>query len=76
MQTPTFSIEEQRKFQKRLENGYDLTIDSRYNLWLSMHGGTDDTDGTDNLVKTCEIDEQNKCKMHMLLLAIQLTCCV
>ena len=31
-----FSEEEEAKFMKRYENGYDLLHDSRYNQWLSL----------------------------------------
>ena len=30
----SFSCEELELFQRRYENGYDLTHDVRYNLWL------------------------------------------
>jgi len=32
-----FSAAELQKFSKRYENGYDLLIDTRYNLWLELH---------------------------------------
>jgi len=32
-----FTEEETSLFEKRFENGYDLTHDSRYNLWLSQY---------------------------------------
>ncbi len=32
-----FSEEEEAKFTRRYENGYDLLHDCRYNEWLSMH---------------------------------------
>ena len=35
-QTPRFSSEEIAKFTKRMEEGYDITSDTRYNLWLSL----------------------------------------
>ena len=35
--TPTFTEEEDQKFAERLEEGYDLTIDARYNLWLETY---------------------------------------
>ena len=34
-QTPNFSSEEIAKFTIRME-GYDITSDTRYNLWLSL----------------------------------------
>ena len=36
-----FSPEEVVLFTKRMENGYDLTHDQRYNLWRSMHSSSD-----------------------------------
>ena len=36
-----FSPEEVVLFTKRMENGYDLTHDQRYNLWQSMHSSSD-----------------------------------
>ena len=35
-QTPHFSSEEIAKFTKRMEEGYNITSDMRYNLWLSL----------------------------------------
>ncbi len=32
--TPIFTAEELARFNKRFEEGYDLTTDERYNLWL------------------------------------------
>ena len=56
---PTFSEDEIKKFQTRLENGYDLKIDPRYNLWLS--GQPESTSCTgDSISETCE-----KCKYSM-----------
>ena len=64
---PTFSAEEQKKFQTRLENGYNLKTDLRYNIWLSIQG-VDHAAGKDvtqsiTLVsnETCDSDD-NKCK--------------
>ncbi len=34
---PDFSNGELMKFQRRLENGYDLLLDERYNLWLETY---------------------------------------
>ena len=31
-----FSVDELACFERRYENGYDLTHDERYNLWLAM----------------------------------------
>ena len=39
-QPPSFSSEELKKFQKGLDNGYDLQHDERYNLWLKLHGAS------------------------------------
>ena len=33
----TFSEDELHRFEVRFENGYDLTHDNRYNLWLKMY---------------------------------------
>ena len=35
-QVLTFSEEEEQKFQRRFENGYDLKTDARYNKWLKQ----------------------------------------
>lgn len=32
-----FTAEEQERFQRRCQEGYDLTNDERYNLWLKRH---------------------------------------
>lgn len=32
-----FTEEEQRLFENRFENGYDLQTDERYNAWLKVH---------------------------------------
>ena len=32
-----FTEEEETKFTRRYENGYDLVCDPRYNQWLSIH---------------------------------------
>ncbi len=32
----SFTAEEEAKFAKRFENGYDLVHDTRYNHWLSV----------------------------------------
>ena len=53
-----FSEEEIKKFQKRLENGYDLQQDPKYNLWLSSQTESHDTP----ISKTCETDKSKKCK--------------
>ena len=34
---PIFSDEEEARFSRRYENGYDLKHDKRYNLWLAQH---------------------------------------
>ena len=34
---PIFSDEEEARFARRYENGYDLKHDKRYNLWLAQH---------------------------------------
>ena len=31
-----FTEAEEIRFQRRFENGYDLTHDKRYNLWLKL----------------------------------------
>ncbi len=36
-ETPTFLEDEQMRFQKRFEEGYDLDIDERYNAWKRMY---------------------------------------
>ena len=46
----TFSDEEIKKFKTRLENGYDLQLDPRYNLWLSSQTAANGQ-STDNSVK-------------------------
>ena len=32
-----FSHDELVKFEMRYDNGYDLLLDERYNLWLTKH---------------------------------------
>jgi hypothetical protein len=39
-ENPSFIGSEVAKFQKRLEEGYDLTNDHRYNQWLSSSVAT------------------------------------
>ncbi len=36
MSSPTFTNEEKVIFNKRKEEGYDITTDERYNLWFSL----------------------------------------
>jgi len=36
-QVPSFTAAETERFQVRFEEGYDLTHDERYNLWLQVH---------------------------------------
>ena len=36
-QVPSFTAAETERFQVRFEEGYDLTHDERYNLWLRAH---------------------------------------
>jgi len=36
-QVPSFTAAETARFQVRFEEGYDLTHDERYNLWLQAH---------------------------------------
>ena len=65
-----FTTEEQKRFQTRLDNGYDLKNDPRYNFWLSMQDVNNDTDDTDhvtsNLVTTETCNEKKKCKMYTM----------
>ena len=37
----TFTEEENERFQKRQDEGYDITTDLRYNLWLILQEGTE-----------------------------------
>lgn len=34
---PTFTEEEDHIFSRRLEEGFDITTDERYNLWLKTY---------------------------------------
>ena len=67
----TFSAEEEKKFQTRLDNGYDLKTDPRYNLWLSIHGTNDNKDH--DLVPTATFDTV-RCKMCSYIMCVYITC--
>ena len=34
---PEFTQEEELRFQRRFEKGYNIESDNRYNLWREMH---------------------------------------
>ena len=41
----TFTEEENKRFRKRQEEGFDITTDCRYNLWLSLQESTKNSSG-------------------------------
>ena len=47
-QTPSFTDEEICLYQRRYEEGYDLSIDSRYNCWLKMYHPSNHDVSTDD----------------------------
>ena len=57
----TFCDEEIKKFRTRLENGYDLQLDPRYNLWLSSQAAANGQN-TDNSIK----NNDNRTLSHLM----------
>ena len=49
----TFSYVEHAKFTKRHENGYDITTDQRYNMWLKIYHPTDFQSTNGNCLAKC-----------------------
>ena len=73
-ETPIFSAEEEKKFQTRLDNGYDLKTDPQYNLWLSIHGTNGHTDDAKKdliTTVTCHIEKNNKCNDYVHVYSLQ-----
>ncbi len=54
---PTFTEEEDQKFARRLEEGYNLKIDARYNLWLETYypHASENQDQVHGTVYVCDV---------------------
>ena len=46
---PEFTQEEELRFQRRFEEGYDIDSDNRYNSWKEMHQSSNDVNPEANL---------------------------
>lgn len=61
--TLNFSLEEQVLFERRYEEGYDITTDVRYNAWLNLYHPTGSTSKPCHLLRSSSC---TNCLMHVL----------